>query len=115
VDTQTYTVSEARDNFAEVMNRVTYGEQAAVITKNGKEKAAIVPYRLLALLTRIEAALDLEKAQEALDDFESNGGVSLDQLKADLGLVASQPTGGHLGKLPRASGARRKSRTKAPR
>ena len=90
METRTYTVSEVRDNFAEVMNRVTYAEQAAVITKNGKEKVAIVPYRLLELLTRIEAAFDLEGAQKALDDFNSNGGVSLDELKAELGLVESR-------------------------
>src|SRR5262249_39357211 len=81
METRTYTVSEVRDNFAEVMNLVTYAEQAAVITKNGKEKAALVPYRLLELFTRIEAVFDLEGAQKALDDFKSNGGVSLDKLK----------------------------------
>jgi len=101
METRTYTVSEARENFAEVMNRVTYTEQAAVITKNGKEKAAIVPYRLLELLTRIEAVFDLENAQKALEDFNSSGGVSLDKLKAELGLVQSQPNGGQLGKTPK--------------
>ena len=112
METRTYTVSEVRENFAEVMNRVTYSEQTAVITKNGKEKAAIVPYRLLALLTRIEAVFDLEGAQKALEDFHSNGGVSLDKLKAELGLVESEPNGGQVGRSPRALGPSRKPRTK---
>ena len=52
---RTYTVSEARSNLADVINRVTYTEQPAVITKNGKDAVALIPYRLLELLTRIKS------------------------------------------------------------
>jgi prevent-host-death family protein len=101
---RTYTVTEARTNLAEVINRVTYTEQPAVITKNGKDAVAVIPYRLLELLTRVEAVMDLKEAQKALDDYQSNGGLSLEQLKKELGLNEPEPTGGQSGPLPRTRG-----------
>ena len=81
-----YTVSEARNNFGDVLNRVAYTEQPAVITKHGSQRVAIVPYRLLELLTRLEAVIDLQKAEKALNEFEANGGICLDDLKKELGI-----------------------------
>ena len=114
MQTRTYTVSEARNNLADMINRVAYTEQPAVITKNGKDAVAVVPYRLLELLTRIEAVWDLEKAQKALEDYDTNGGLSLDDLKKELGL--DEPaTGGQVVALPRPLGKGRGSRPKADR
>ncbi|AGK59548.1 prevent-host-death family protein [Hyphomicrobium denitrificans 1NES1] len=108
----TYTVSEARDNLAEVIDRVAYTEQPAVITKHGKDKVAVVPYRLLEVIARVEAMLDLDKARAALEDFESNGGMSLADLKKDLGLAEKHSIGGKVGKLPRSLSKGRSPRAK---
>lgn len=83
---RTYTVSEARNQLKEVVNRVTYTEQPAVITKHGTEAVAIIPYRMLELLLQVEAILDLNKGEKAFADFEAEGGECLDDLKAKLGL-----------------------------
>ncbi len=115
MDMTTYTVSQARDNLAEVIDRVTYTEQPAVITKHGKDKVAVVPYRLLELITRIEAILDLEKAREALDDFKSNGGTSLADLKKELGLTEGAAMGAKIGDLPRRTREGRDQRAKKTR
>lgn len=81
-----YTVKEARESFKDLVDGVAYTRQPAIVTKHGNEKVAVIPYDLLELLIRIEAFVDLEKAQEALNDFESSGGVTWDELKKELDL-----------------------------
>lgn len=99
MEARTYTVTEARSNLAEVINRVTYTEQPAVITKNGKDAVAVIPYWLLELLTKIEAVMDLKDARKALDDYHSNGGISVEELKRELGLDEPDLPGGQDGPL----------------
>lgn len=81
-----YTVSEARENFKDVVDCVVYTRQPAIVTKHGEEQVAVVPYDLLELFTRIEAIVDVDKARKALDDFDKSGGMTLADLKKDLGL-----------------------------
>lgn len=81
-----YTVSEARANFKDVVNEVVYTRQPAIVTKHGEKSVAVVPYDLLELFVRLEALMDLQKAEVALADFEKNGGVGLEELKKELGL-----------------------------
>lgn len=81
-----YTVTEARNNFKDVVDCVVYTRRPAIVTKHGGESVAVVPYDLLELFTRIEAVLDLSKASKALEDFELNGGTNLDDLEKELGL-----------------------------
>ena len=81
-----YTVTEAREQFKDVVDNVTYTRQPAIVTKHGREAVAVVPYDLLEIIVRIEAINDLDKARKALDDFEKHGGTSLDDLKKELDL-----------------------------
>jgi prevent-host-death family protein len=81
-----YTVTEARQQFKDVVDSVVYTRQPAIVTKHGGETVAVVPYDLLEIFTRIEALVDLDKARKSLDDFESNGGTTLENLKKELGL-----------------------------
>ena len=59
-------VATARRNFADIVNRVIYRREPTVITKNGRQVAAVVPYEALALLAALEAEADIEKASSAL-------------------------------------------------
>jgi prevent-host-death family protein len=81
-----YTVTEARKKFKNVVDGVVYTRQPAIVTKHGGESVAVVPYDLLEIFTRIEAISDLDKAKKALDDFDKNGGTTLEALKTELGL-----------------------------
>lgn len=81
-----YTVSEARNNFKDVVNEVVYTRQPAIVTKHGGNSVAVVPYDLLEIFMRIEALLDLEKANKAYSDFQAHGGIPLDDLKKKLGI-----------------------------
>ena len=81
-----YTVTEARKQFGDVVNSVVYTRQPVIVTRHGGEAVAVVPYDLLAIVTRIEALNDLEKARKALDEFDAHGGTTLEDLKKELGL-----------------------------
>lgn len=81
-----YTVSEARDNFKDVVDNVVYTRRPAIVTKHGSDQVAVVPFDLLEIFTRIEAIVDLDKARKALDNFDKHGGTTLQDLKKELGI-----------------------------
>ena len=67
-----------------MFNEVAYGGRPAVIKKHGARAVAIVPYGILELLTRVEAALDTAAASAALEGYRREGGISLAELKKQL-------------------------------
>ena len=54
-------VSQARSNFAEILVRAAYQEERIVITKHGKEIAALVPFADLKKLESMEAVSTVDK------------------------------------------------------
>ena len=82
----TLTVSQVREKFAEVTGRVQFAGERIAMQKHGKTVAVLVPPSDLTVLEALEDRLDLLDALDALADFRENGGVDLDDLKADLGL-----------------------------
>ena len=74
---------EARDHFADVVNRAAYGKERIVLTRRSKELAAVVPIEDVRLLEELEDRLDIEAAREALSDPERT---PYDQLRRELGL-----------------------------
>ncbi len=75
-----------RKGLAEVIERIEESKERMIITRHNKPVAALVPLDDAALLEKLEDNLDLLEAMEAIEDYESAGGVSLRQLKADLAL-----------------------------
>jgi prevent-host-death family protein len=53
-------VSQARDDFAELVNRAAYKEERVIITRRGRAIAAIVPIEDVAYLERLEDEYDLK-------------------------------------------------------
>ncbi len=68
------TASEARDEFAEVINRVAYGGERVVIRRRDKELAAVIPMEDLLLLERLiereEDRIDAEEAEKIMAAIE---------------------------------------------
>ncbi|MBI4597911.1 MAG: type II toxin-antitoxin system Phd/YefM family antitoxin [Candidatus Omnitrophica bacterium] len=61
------TATEAREHFADTLNRVSYrGERIVVFRRGGKDMAAVVPMEDLETLQRLEDKLDHETIQRAL-------------------------------------------------
>jgi prevent-host-death family protein len=76
--------AEARNDFAEVINRASFGKERFVLTRRGKRLAAIIPVEDLELLEELEDRMDVDAARAAL--AESGERVSYQDLRRELGL-----------------------------
>ena len=72
MEARIYTATEARGDFAELINQAAYGHERVVIQRRGREIAAVIPIEDLRLLERLieqeEDRIDLEEAQRILSD-----------------------------------------------
>ena len=75
--------SDARNAFADLLNRVSYRRERIVLHRRGKDVAAIVPLEDLELLHELEDRIDLEAVRRALQE---EGSISAEDLRAELGL-----------------------------
>lgn len=87
----TVTSEDVRLNLGELINRVLYRSERVRVTRRGKPVMALVPLADLEFLEKVldalEDEIDLPVIKERLREFEENGeGISLDQVKAELGL-----------------------------
>lgn len=78
--------AEARRNLAELLNRVAYGRERVVVTRHGKEIAALVPVEDLDLLERIRSFAARSDVQAALRELDAGATVSWAELREELGL-----------------------------
>lgn len=77
---------KARDQLADIINRVAYGKERIALTRRGKAVVAIVSIEDVELLEQIETRLDLEEARAALAEAKEQSTVPWETIKADLGL-----------------------------
>jgi prevent-host-death family protein len=56
------TTADARKNLAEIINQVAYGKEPIVLTRRGKELAAVVSIEDLKLLQKLEDQIDIHDA-----------------------------------------------------
>ena len=76
-------VTKARSEFAEIVNRAAYGHERIVITRRGKDIAAMVPAEDMDLLEKLEDHMDIEAAKKALKE---GGAIPWGKVRAELGL-----------------------------
>jgi len=76
-------IKEIRDNLADALNRVAYGGERLILARRGKGVAALVSMEDLQLLQELEDRADVRAARKALKE---KGGVSLEEVKARLGM-----------------------------
>ena len=79
-------VSEARETFADVVNRVAYRNERVLVTRRGKPVAAIIPMEQVEFLERAEDEFDIRMANEALAELEHTPAIPWEQVKRELGL-----------------------------
>jgi prevent-host-death family protein len=79
-------VSEARQDFAELVNRAAYRGERVVVVRRGRPIAAIVPIEDVEFLERYEDEMDIKLAMEALTDPENAVTYSLEEVEKELGL-----------------------------
>jgi prevent-host-death family protein len=82
-------VSKAREEFPDVVNRAAYGKERTIISRRGKDLAAVIPIDDLRLLERLSREemdrVDLEDARASLKEAEEKGTIPLRDLMRDLG------------------------------
>ena len=86
----TVSAKAAREKFSELIGRIAYGKERVVLTRNGRQMAAMIPieeYRLLEqILEQIEDERDVAEAREALKEVERGETVPWEQVEKELGL-----------------------------
>ena len=78
------TTAEARKKLAEIINTVAYGKEPVILTRRGKEIAALISMEELELLQLIEDHMDIEDAKEALAEPGKN--IPAEKAWKELGL-----------------------------
>jgi antitoxin Phd len=78
------TTADARKKFANIINRVAYGEESFVLTRRGESIAALVSMKELKLLQEIEDRIDIEDAWIAKN--EPGEPIPWEELKKELEL-----------------------------
>ena len=83
------TLSEARNNLAEAVNKVAYGGERVVLERHGKQVVAMISMEDLALFEELleahEDRIDIEAANQAL--AESDERIPYAQVRQELGLT----------------------------
>ena len=74
--------ADARKRFADIINRVAYGQESFVLTRRGKPLAAIVSMDDLMLLQEIEEQMDIDDAWKARNEPGEN--ISWEKLREEL-------------------------------
>jgi len=80
----TISTVDARKNFADIVNKVAYGNEPIILTRRGQKIAALVSMDELELLQQIEDHIDIEDAKKAL--AESGENISAEEIWSQLGL-----------------------------
>lgn len=81
-------ISKARAEFPDILNRAAYGHERTILSRRGKDLAAIISIEDLQLLERLARdemdRIDLEDARAALAEPGEN--ISFEQVKNNLGI-----------------------------
>lgn len=77
--------ADAKEDFADLINRVIQSNERIVLSRRDKEVAAIISIADYKLLLQIEDKNDLKEATEALQEARNQGTFSLEDVKNELG------------------------------
>jgi prevent-host-death family protein len=84
--TRIVSVSEAREGFADLVNRAAYAGERSIVARRGRDLAAVVPAQDARLLEALEDELDLAAVREVLADPDLSRPIPWEDVKAQLGL-----------------------------
>ena len=78
------TTADARKKFANIINRVAFGNESFVLTRRGEPIAALISMKELKLLQALEDQIDIEDAWKA--KTEPGNPIPWEELKKELEL-----------------------------
>lgn len=76
---------EAKEEFTELINRVSHSKERIIFTRRGKEVAVLIPLEDFQLLQASQSKSDLDEAMAALKEARSDGTTTLTALQAEVG------------------------------
>jgi len=79
------TVADARRDLSDILNRVSYIGERIMITRHGKDIAAIVSSKDLEMLEKIEDTIDAAEAEKRLSEGKKNA-ISYEAIRREMGL-----------------------------
>lgn len=83
-------ISKAREEFPEIVNSAAYGKERTIVSRRGKDLAAVIPIEDLHLLERLAREemdrLDVAEARAALAEAKKKGTIPLADAKKRLRL-----------------------------
>lgn len=83
--TTTMTTVDAKENFTNLLNHVSHTKERVILTRRGKEVAAMVSLDDLQFLESTQDKHDLQEAIDSFKEAKSDGTITLDQLKEEVG------------------------------
>lgn len=76
---------DAKEEFTDLINRVTMQKEQIVLTRRGNEVAVILPVEDYNLFLELKSKQDLSEAIESLKEAREQGVKSLQDIKSKLG------------------------------
>lgn len=83
--TTSITTLEAKEDFNDLVSRVSHNKERIIITRRGKDIAVIIPIEDFVLLQASENKFDLHDAMESLKEARSQGTITLQEFKDQIG------------------------------
>ena len=83
--TTSINTADAKEEFSDLVNRVSHQKERVILTRRGKDIAAIIPIEDLLLIEESQSKNDLDEAVEALKEARQQGTITLDDLKVEIG------------------------------
>jgi prevent-host-death family protein len=77
--------AEAKETFIDLVNQVAHNKERIILTRRGKEIAAIVPMEDLQLIQNSQDQSDLQAAIDSLQETREKGSLTLEELKKQIG------------------------------
>ena len=77
--------TEARAKWADILDQVIYHHERVIVERRNRA-VAIVPVEDLALLRKLEDAIDARDAQDALDEMAGAPAATWEEFRKGLGL-----------------------------
>lgn len=75
---------DAKEEFSELVNRVSHNKERIILTRRGKEIAAIVPLEDFLELEQKQNRNDLDAALEAFQEARIRGTITLEDFKSEV-------------------------------
>lgn len=79
-------LSKARNEMKDLINRVSYGKERICLTHHGKKMVVVVPVEDIDYLENIENSEDIRIAESRMKKIEEKGTYTFDELKKILSI-----------------------------